>query len=114
VPPQGSLLRHRFDLMFREEGLQTPADLIETANLLFVTKMIGQGDMLGLVAGDVGRYYASHDLVAVLPVDLPCHMDWFGLITRTDRPLAPAGKVMLAAIRPAGARSYGVAVEARA
>lgn len=112
VPPEGSVLRHRFDLMFREESLEAPANLIESAALLFVTKMIAQGDMIGLVAGDVGRYYESHNLVAVLPIDLPCHMDAFGLITRTDRPLSPAARVMLAAIRAAAAESYGMALEA--
>lgn len=114
VPPEGSVLRHRFDLMFREEGLEVPSNLIESSALLFVTKMIGQGDMVGVVAGDVGRYYASHNLVAVLPIDLPCHMDAFGLITRTDRPLSPAARVMLGAIKGAAAESYGVALEAGA
>ena len=114
VPPEGSVLRHRFDLMFVEQGLEAPANLIETAALLFVTKMIGQGDMIGLTAGDVGRYYESHNLVAVLPIELPCHMDAFGLLTRTDRPLSPAARVMLAAIKAAAAESYGVPVEAAA
>lgn len=107
VPPEGSLLRERFELMFRAQGLEPPANLIETAAMLFVTKMIGQGELIGLVAGDVGRYYAGHELVAVLPLELPCQMDAFGLITRTDRPLAPAAKVMLAAIRGAAAQAYG-------
>ena len=112
VPPEGSVLRHRFDLMFREESLEAPANLIESAALLFVTKMIAQSDLIGLVAGDVGRYYERHNLVAVLPIDLPCHMDSFGLITRTDRPLSPAARVMLGAIKAAAAESYGVALEA--
>ena len=98
--------------MFREESLEAPANLIESAALLFVTKMIAQGDMIGLVAGDVGRYYERHNLVAVLPIELPCRMDAFGLITRTDRPLSPASRVMLAAIKTAAAESYGVALEA--
>jgi DNA-binding transcriptional LysR family regulator len=113
VRPGHPLLSAQHLSLFREHGLDAPANLIETAALLFVTKMIGQGDMIGLVAGDVGRYYAGHALVAVLPVELPCHMDAFGLITRTDRPLAPAAKVMLAAIRGAAAQSYGVRLEAR-
>lgn len=114
VPPEGSVLRHRFDLMFREEGLDAPADLIESAALLFVTKMIGEGDAVGLVAGDVGRYYVEHGLVAVLPIELPCRMDAFGLITRTDRALSPASKVMLAALKRAAAEVYGVQLEAAA
>jgi DNA-binding transcriptional LysR family regulator len=114
VPPEGSVLRHRFDLMFREEGLDAPENLIETGALLFVTKMIAESDMIGLLAGDVGRYYAQHNIVAVLPMELPCRMDAFGLITRTDRPLSPAARVMLAAIKEAAAESYGTLVEAAA
>ena len=114
VPPEGSVLRHRFDLMFREEGLDAPENLIETGALLFVTKMIAEGDMVGLLAGDVGRYYAQHNVVALLPIELPCRMDAFGLITRTDRPLSPAARVMLGAIKAAAAESYGIAVEAAA
>jgi len=112
VPPEGSVLRHRFDLMFLEESLDAPANLIETGALLFLTKMIGLGDTIGLCAGDVGRYYAGHGIVAVLPIELPCRMDAFGIITRTDRPLSPAASVMMAAIRAAAAESYGVALEA--
>jgi DNA-binding transcriptional LysR family regulator len=114
VPPEGSVLRHRFDLMFREEGLDAPENLIETGALLFVTKMIAESDMIGLVAGDVGRYYQQHSIVAVLPIELPCRMDAFGLITRTDRPLSPAARVMLGAIKTAAAESYGMTVEAGA
>jgi DNA-binding transcriptional LysR family regulator len=114
VPPEGSVLRHRFDLMFREEGLDAPVNLIETAALLFVTKMIAQGDMVGLVAGDVGRYYAQHGIVSVLPIDLPCRMDAFGIITRTDRPLSPAARVMMGALKAEAAESYGVTLEAAA
>lgn len=114
VPPEGSVLRHRFDLMFREEGLDAPENLIETGALLFVTKMIAESDMVGLLAGDVGRYYAQHNVVAVLPMELPCRMDAFGLITRTDRPLSPAARVMLGAIKAAAAESYGTLAEAAA
>jgi DNA-binding transcriptional LysR family regulator len=114
VPPEGSVLRHRFDLMFREEGLDAPANLIETAALLFVTKMIGQGDMIGLVAGDVGHYYAQHGIVSVLPIELPCRMDAFGIITRTDRALSPAARVMMAALKAAAAEAYGILLEASA
>jgi DNA-binding transcriptional LysR family regulator len=112
VPPEGSVLRHRFDLMFREEGLDSPVDLIETTALLFVTRMLAEGDAIALLAGDVGRYYAEHGICAVLPIELPCRMDAYGLITRTDRPLSPAAKVMLAAIKTTAAAVYGVPLEA--
>ncbi|WP_298928251.1 LysR family transcriptional regulator [uncultured Ramlibacter sp.] len=112
VPPEGSVLRHRFDLMFSEAAMDAPINLIETTALMFMTKMIGDSDMIGLLAGDVGHYYARHKLVALLPIALPCRMDAFGLITRTDRPLSPAGQVMLAAIKTAAAQTYGVPLDA--
>ena len=34
APPAGSVLRHRFELMFREDGLAPPIDMVETAALL--------------------------------------------------------------------------------
>jgi DNA-binding transcriptional LysR family regulator len=107
VPPSGSVLRHRFELMFQEEGLEAPSNLIETTALLFMTKMLQQSDLIGVVATDVARYYADHGLVALLPIELPCKMDAFGLITRTDRLLSPAAKVMLEAIKSAAADTYG-------
>jgi DNA-binding transcriptional LysR family regulator len=107
VPPSGSVLRHRFELMFQEEGLEAPSNLIETTALLFMTKMLQQSDLIGVVATDVARYYADHGLVALLPIELPCKMDAFGLITRTDRLLSPAATVMLEAIKAAAANTYG-------
>jgi DNA-binding transcriptional LysR family regulator len=112
VPPEGSLMRHRFDLMFTEAKLESPTNVIETGSLLFVTKMIAESDMIGLLAGDVGRYYGQHKVVATLPIALPCRMDAFGLITRTDRTLSPAGHIMMDALRAAAAQTYGVMLEA--
>lgn len=110
--PQGSVLRHRFDLMFQEEGLEPPVNVIETSALLFITKMLQQSDMIGVIATDVARYYASHGIVSILPIDLPCHMDAFGLITRTDKLLSPAAKVMLKALRTSAMSVYGTKFDA--
>jgi DNA-binding transcriptional LysR family regulator len=112
VPPGGSVLRHRFDLMFQEEGLDPPVNLIESSALLFVTKMLQQSDLLAVVAADVARYYAEHGMVAVLPIQLPCKMDAFGLVTRSDRLASPAMKVMLRALASASMSVYGTALEA--
>ena len=109
VPPAGSVLRHRFDLMFQEIGLRTPVNLIETGALLFTSKMLQKSDMLSVLATDVAHYYAEHGLMSVLPIDLPCQMEAFGIITRRDRLLSPAAEVMLRAIRVAAQTVYGLA-----
>ncbi|WOB10339.1 LysR family transcriptional regulator [Piscinibacter gummiphilus] len=111
VSPTGSVLRHRFELMFQEEGLEPPVNIIETSALLFITKMLQQSDMIAVVASDVARYYASHGIVSILPIDLPCHMDAFGLITRTDKLLSPAAKVMLKALKSTAVTVYGTRFE---
>ena len=111
VPPAGSVLRHRFELMFQEAGLQAPANLVETSALLFITKMLQQSDMIGVVATDVARYYAAHGIVTLLPLALPCKMDAFGIITRTDRALSPAATVMLNAVKATAVTVYGTRVE---
>jgi len=97
--------------MFQEEGLESPSNLIETTALLFVTKMLQGSDLLAVIATDVARYYAQHGMVAILPIALPCKMDAFGLITRTDRLLSPAAKVMLRALKAAALTVYGTELD---
>ena len=111
VPPAGSVLRHRFDLMFQQDGLAPPVNVVETAALLFMTRMLQQSDMVAVVGADVAHYYASHGIVAVLPMAMPCHMDAFGIITRTDRLLSPAAKVMMRALKQTSLVQYGRRLE---
>ena len=107
VPPAGSVLRHRFDVMFQEAGLPQPTRIVETAAILFTTRMLQQSDMLAVVGADVARYYAAHGIVSVLPLETPCHMDDFGIITRTDRLLSPAAQVMMRTLKSCSGPVYG-------
>jgi DNA-binding transcriptional LysR family regulator len=111
VPPAGSVLRHRFELMFQEQGLDAPSNLVETTALLFITRMLQQSDMVAVIATDVARYYAQHGLMAPLPIQLACTMDDFGLITRTDRLLSPAAMMMLRALKTCALTVYGKQLE---
>jgi DNA-binding transcriptional LysR family regulator len=106
VPPAGSVLRHRFELMFQEEGLAIPPQIIETASLLFVTKMLQQSDFVAVVPTDVARYYAAYGMIAMLPIQLSCTMDAFGIILRKDWLLSPAAKIVLKALKTAAISTY--------
>jgi DNA-binding transcriptional LysR family regulator len=106
VPPMGSVLRHRFELMFQEAGLGIPPHLIETSSLLFTTKMLQQSDFISVVPTDVARYYASYGMIAMLPIQLSCTMDAFGIIMRKDWLLSPAAKVVLRALKTAAISAY--------
>src|SRR4051812_25587759 len=70
VPPMGSVLRHRFELMYQEAGLDIPPRLIETSSILFTTKMLQQSDFIAVVPTEVARYYVSYGMVAMLPIQL--------------------------------------------
>lgn len=106
VPPAGSVLRHRFELMFQEKSLAPPANIVETSALLFLTSMLQRSDMIAVLATDVARYYTAHGIVSLLPLAMPCHMDNFGVITRIDRPLSPAAQVMMKALAAASMSVY--------
>lgn len=110
VPPAGSVLRHRFDLVFQRASLAPPANLVETSALLFITQLLEQSDMIAVLAEDVARYYARHGIVTVVPLEMDCRMDDFGIITRTDRLHSPAVAMMADAIRAAAREVYGVAL----
>lgn len=107
VPPAGSVLRHRFERMFQDEGLTPPTQLIETSSLLFVTKMLEQSDMLAVHSMAVGQYYASRGVAAMLPVQMHCTLDTFGLITRRDQLPSPGARALVRALRHACQEVYG-------
>ena len=74
--------------------------------MLFTTKMLQQSSFIAVVPTDVARYYASYGMVAMLPIQLSCTMDAFGIITRRDWLLSPAAKVVLRAIKTAAISMY--------
>ncbi|CAM4247300.1 LysR substrate-binding domain-containing protein [Bordetella muralis] len=106
VPPMGSVLRHRFELMFQHASLRPPTSVVESQALLFITSLLERSDMLAVLTIDVARYYSACGLVATLPLPMPCQMDDYGLITRNDRLLSPATARLLEILRArAGART---------
>jgi DNA-binding transcriptional LysR family regulator len=106
VPTAGSVLRHRFDMMIQEQGLQPPTNCVESGAFLFICKMMQQSDMVSVMATDVARYYANHGMLSILPVHFPCEMEPFGFITRRDRLLSPASEVVLRALKSTASTLY--------
>lgn len=106
VPPAGSVLRHRFELMFQRASLAPPSNIVEASALLFITRALEQSDMIAVLAEDVARYYAAHGMVDILPVPMECKMDDFGLITPAEKILSPAVALMIDALRTIGREAY--------
>jgi DNA-binding transcriptional LysR family regulator len=106
LPPHGSILRHRFDMMFRRAGLDIPVDVVDTTALLLVTALLQQTDMLHVLPLEVAQYYASLNVLAILPIELPCKMDAFGIIRQQDHLLSPGAHLLLKAVRATAAEMY--------
>lgn len=107
VPPAGSVLRHRFERMFQRASLAPPARIVETAALLFITRLLEESDMIAVLAADVAEYYAAHRIVEILPLPMQCQMDDYGLITRSDRLPTPAATLVIEALRATGGLAAG-------
>jgi len=106
LPPHGSILRHRFDMMFRRVGLQPPADVVDTTALLVVTALLQQTDWLHVMPIEVAQYYESLNVMRILPINLPCKMDAFGIIRQQDRLLSPGAALLLKAVRAVATEIY--------
>lgn len=106
LPPPGSVLRHRWELMFRRAGLEPPGNAVDTTALLLITALLQQTDSLHVMPVEVARYYASLKVLAILPIELPCHMDAFGIITREGHLMSPAARQLLHEVRQAARDLY--------
>jgi DNA-binding transcriptional LysR family regulator len=101
VPPAGTALRQRFELMFRESGLDCPTRLLEMTSPMVLTKLLAGTDFIAVVPQEVANYYAESKLMCELPVAMPCRMDPYGVIGRKGRLLSPASQLMRDALEDA-------------
>lgn len=106
LPPPGSILRHRFDMMFRRAGLQPPNNVVDTTALLLITTLLQQTDSLHVMPQEVAQYYASLNVMRILPIELPCKMDAFGIIRQQDHLLSPGAELLLRQVRLAASEIY--------
>jgi DNA-binding transcriptional LysR family regulator len=106
LPPHGSVLRHRFDMMFRRAGLQPPVNVVDTTALLLITALLQQTESLHVMPLEVAQYYAALNVMKILPIELPCKMDAFGIIRQQDHLLSPGADLLLKAVRAAALEMY--------
>jgi DNA-binding transcriptional LysR family regulator len=88
-------------MMFRRAGLDVPVNVVDTTALLLITALLQQTDSLHVMPVEVAQYYASLNVISVLPIELPCKMDAFGIIRQKDHLLSPGAELLLQAVRAA-------------
>ncbi|WP_332855642.1 LysR family transcriptional regulator [Duganella sp. S19_KUP01_CR8] len=108
MPPRGSILRQRFDQQFHNAGLEPPGDVVDTSEIVLITSMLQMSDALNVMSADVALRYQELGLLTVLPIELACQMDPYGIIRRRDRLLSPGAELLLQAIRRQASTSLAV------
>lgn len=103
---RGSILRNRFDMMFRRADLEVPYNVIETTAMSLVIRLLQSTDFLHVIPLDMARSYVESGDLAILPIDIPCRMESFGIIMRRDTVLSPGANVLLNQIRAVAAELY--------
>ena len=111
LPPTSSVLRQRLDQMFQQADLTPPSNMIETGSMLFVTRMLGQSDAIAVLSEEVSAFYTQHGLTVRLPLDMPCSMDAFGLVTLREQLPSPGARVLARALAQSARSLYGLALE---
>ncbi|MFC0170057.1 LysR family transcriptional regulator [Pseudoduganella danionis] len=99
LPPQGSILRARCELMFRRAGLEVPVNVIDTTAVLLITPLLQQTDALNVMPVAVAKYYESQGVLNILPIELPCRMDAYGIITVEGHIMSPGASLLLKSVR---------------
>ncbi|PWF47622.1 LysR family transcriptional regulator [Massilia glaciei] len=106
LPPLGSILRHRFDMMFRKAGYEPPSNVVDTTALLLITALLQETDSLHVMPLEVAKYYVELNVLSILPIELPCKMDAFGIIRQQEHLLSPGADLLLKAVRATAAEMY--------
>lgn len=99
VPPAGSILRDRLTALFLSEGLDPPAETVETLAVPLIVSLVTATDMVVALPEALVQSHLDAGQLAVLPFDLGLHMDAYGIITRQGHVLSPSAQEMLNALR---------------
>lgn len=100
------ILRNRVDTMFRSAGLERPSDVIESTSMSLILSLIQETDYLHVIPLALAKYYVQIGALAILPIEIPCKMANFGIITRRDIVLPPGAEYFLNQIRSVASEIY--------
>ena len=106
LPPRGNVLRDRLTVLFLEERLELPKQVVETASLPVIISLLQLSEMVSALPSEVVRPYCESGVLKRLPINLDLRLGEAGIITRRDQELSPGAQAMLGALRAVVARLH--------
>ena len=106
LPPRGNVLRDRLTVLFVEQRLELPRQLVETASLPVIISLLQMSEMISALPSEVVRPYCESGVLKQLPIKLDLRLGEAGIITRRDQELSPGAQAMKDELRAAAARLY--------
>lgn len=101
LPPSGNVLREHLEVLFLEQGLTFPANIVETDSLPVSASLLRLSNMLAPLPRDAVQPYCASGDLTVLPINFSISLGDAGIITARNRSLSPSAQAMLGALRDA-------------
>ena len=99
LPPPWASLRVKLEQQFYREGVQPPADLVESASFLAQVTFIRQRGAVGFMAASVAEHFARDGFVQRLALPVEVELPPVGLIVVRARPLTPVSEQLVQCLR---------------
>jgi molybdate transport repressor ModE-like protein len=108
LPRRETSLRRQIDEGFRQAGLRTPANVVESVSILTNLALVLKADYLVVWPVQLARFEAHLGLVQTLDIPLPATRRPIGISTRRDARLSPAADTLIAALRRSAGQDRAV------
>lgn len=99
LQPMTSPMRQLLEREFRDAGMATPANLVETASILTMTTLLQETEMVAVVPATIAKHYAVAGMLSILPVRLKFQLEPYGIVTRKERIPPPAVRIFQECLR---------------
>lgn len=106
LPPPGNVLRDRLTVLFLQQRLELPTQVVETSSLPVIVSLLQRSDMVSALPSEVVRPNCEWGELKQLPIKLDLRLGEAGIITRRDQQLSPGARQMLKSLRAVAARLY--------
>jgi DNA-binding transcriptional LysR family regulator len=87
---------------FGQEGIRTPADIVECSSIFATLQLVQKSDAITILPESVVRDHLAAGLLVRLPIAVGKHLPGFGILTRREDPLSAIALEFIASLRKYG------------